>query len=73
MFMWLITISSEKTSVNVKVRAKRKKESAEKFAVVPLDSPAMGTRSAQEAKDGSACDWAVYHGYFGRCLLLEAR
>ena len=46
MFMWLITISSEKTNVDVKVRAKRKKkESAEKFPVVPLDSPAMGTRS----------------------------
>ena len=43
----LIVASSGKTNVDVKVTAKskKKKKSAEKIPVVPLDSPAMGTRS----------------------------
>ena len=39
-------LPSEETNVPVKVRAKRKKkEFVEKIPVVPLDNPAMGTRS----------------------------
>jgi hypothetical protein len=36
---------SEKTNVPVKVSKNKKKESVDKLSKVPLDSPAMGTRS----------------------------